>query len=294
VSVLSLKPSTRIITFIGWLPVIYAFAVIGYPFVSLIYYSFFDYDIGGVPIFNGVNNFVTLFTDPVFYKALYITSIYTVAALAAEFALGILIGYLLFRIPYGKTVFAMIMILPLTIPQVITGIIWKILFDPSYGHVNYFLSLIGINGPLWLSRPTYALIAAIITDIWQWTSFVALVAYAGFSSLQRELIQAAFVDGASEWKTLKDVMIPKIAPLLYIIFLLRLVDCLKVFDNVYSMTGGGPGTATTTLSIFNYLNVMTFYHIGYGCTIGLVFLLLIILITNILMKKIGPVLWGEV
>jgi len=243
--------------------------------------------------FVGLSEYAQLLQDPVFAQSLFVTGVYTAASLAAEFGFGILIAYLLFRITRGKTILTVALLLPLTIPPVISGIIWKILFDAGYGHVNYYLNLVGIGGKPWLTTATWALPAAIITDIWQWTPFIALVTYAGFSSLPRELLQSAFVDGASELKTLGEIMLPSISPLLFIALLLRLVDCIRAFDNIFSLTGGGPGTATTNLSIFVYYNAMEFMMVGYASAAGVIFLLILIVVTNLMLRRATSILWRE-
>jgi len=286
--------SRKLINIIAWLPVIYSFAIIIMPFASMIYYSLFDYDLGREPIFIGPGNFITLILkDSVFHKAFCLTLLYTAAALAIEFPLGLIIAFLLYRISYGRTLFTIIVILPLTIAPAVAGIIWRLLFDVSYGHVNYYLSLIGIGRIPWLISPQWSIIACIITDIWQWTPFIILVALAGLLALPKELLESAYVDGASAWVTFKDILFPRIKPLIAIVLFLRLVDALKAFDNIYTMTGGGPGTSTTTISIYNYLSLMTFYHVGYGCAISVIFLVFIIILINIIIRRVRHILWRE-
>ncbi|MEM3871639.1 MAG: sugar ABC transporter permease [Nitrososphaeria archaeon] len=270
------------------LPLIYAYGLVIYPFASLIYYSFFDYDIGSMPMFNAGANYVVLFMDPLFYKSLQLTLSYAILSVGLEFLLGIMIAYILIHILRGRSIALSILILPLVITPAVTGIIWRILFDTAFGHVNFYLSLLGLPQINWLTRPTEAFFATVIVDVWQWTPFIALVAYAGLSALPVELVESAYIDGASELRTFKDILLPRIRALLYIILFLRIVDALKIFDTVYTMTGGGPGTSTNYLVLFNYLNVMTFYHIGYGCTIAVFIILLMNLVVLLLLRRAGP------
>jgi len=274
--------------FLSLLPLIYSYGLVIYPFASLIYYSFFNYDIGGTPIFNAGANYIQLFTDPLFYKSLQLTLSYTVLSVGIEFLLGIMLAYILVHILRGRSVALSILILPLVMTPAVIGIIWRILFDTAFGHVNFYLGLLGIPPLKWLTRPTEAFFSTVIVDIWQWTPFVTLVTFAGLTALPVELVESAYIDGASEFRTFKDILLPRIRALLYIILFLRVVDALKVFDAVYTMTGGGPGTATNYLVLFNYLNVMTFYHIGYGCAIAVFIILLMNLIITLLLRRAGP------
>jgi len=278
--------------FIALIPMIYLYGLVIYPFASVIYYSFFSYDIGGTPVFNGVGNYIQLFTDTQFYRTLGLTLSYSILAVGTEFLFGIGLAYILVHISRGRSVATSILILPLVMTPAVAGIIWRIMFDAGFGHVNFYLSLIGIPGQKWLIRPTEAFISTVIVDVWQWTPFVTLVTFAGLTTLPVELVESAYIDGASEFRTFKDILLPRIRALLYIILFLRVIDTLKIFDTVYTMTGGGPGTATTYMSIFNYLNLMTFYHIGYGCTIAAFFIVLMNVVVTILSKRAGAALFA--
>jgi len=275
-------------------PVVYA-NIVGFgPFLWMLYHSFFDYDFGKVPLFVGLRNYLLVFTtDPTFYKSLYLSAVFTAACVIVELALGMLIGYLLYKTRLLNSVFTLLLMLPMVITPAVSGIIWRLLFDPLFGHVNYFLSLVGIQGLRWLSDPLGALIAVIVCDIWQWTPFVALVLYAGLTATPPEPIEAAYIDGASEFRTFIHVLIPYLKPLIIICIFFRIVDCFKAFDFIYTLTGGGPGTSTSTLPLLLYLNVFTFYHVGYGSAIGGVLWILLLTTTTLLMRRVGSILMRE-
>jgi multiple sugar transport system permease protein len=279
------------VTIIALIPLIYLEGLTIYPFLSVIFYSFQKWDIGTPMVFGGFNNFIQLFQDQSFYKALWLTGSYTVLAVASEFALGIGIAYLLVHIKHGRSLATSILILPLVMTPAVVGIIFRIMYDPAFGHINFYLSLLGIPPVKWLIRPTEAFISCVIVDIWQWTPFVTLVTFAGLTSIPVELVESAYIDGASEFSTFKDILLPRIKALLYIILLLRVIDALKIFDTVYTMTGGGPGSSTYMLAIFNYLNLMTFYHVGYGCAIAGFYIVMMNIVVNRLQKLTGGALY---
>lgn len=269
-------------------PLFYLYGLVLYPFANVIYYSFMKFDLGNIrPVFVGIDNFIALFSDPAFSLTLYLTFAYSFITVISEFALGIGIAYLLIHVRRGRSLATSILILPLVITPAIAGIIFKLLFDVGFGQVNFYLSLIGIPAVQWLTRPTQAFFACVIVDIWQWTPFVVLVVFAGLTVLPAELVESAYIDGATEFRTYISVLLPRIQALLYIILFLRVIDSFKVFDTIYTMTGGGPGTSTLVMSIFNYLNVMDYYHVGYGMAIAGIFIILMNIIVALLGRAAG-------
>lgn len=274
-------------------PVIFAFIIGFYPFLWMLYYSFFNYDFGKPVIFTGMENYVRLLNDDAFAKSIYLSVVYTLSSLITEIALGTLLAYFLYKINRQvSSIFTMLLILPMVVTPAVSGIIWALLFDPMFGHVNYYLGLIGIQGPNWLVRAWSAMIAVIITDIWQWTPFVILVLFAGLTAIPPEPIEAAYIDGASELRTLIHILIPYLKPLFIICVFFRAIDCFKAFDFIYTMTGGGPGTSTSTLPLLLYLQVFSFYHAGYGSAIGTILWAILLVSTNLAMRKVAPILMG--
>jgi multiple sugar transport system permease protein len=274
------------------IPILYLYGLVIYPFGSIVYYSLFKYNIGETrAIFVGVDNFIALFSDQAFYKVLGLTFSYSFVTVVAEFALGIGIAYLLVHIRRGRSIATSILILPLVMTPAVAGIIWRLLFDVGFGHVNFYLGLLGLPPVQWLTRPTEAFFSCVIVDIWQWTPFVVLVVFAGLTTLPAELVESAYIDGATEFRTYINILLPRIQALLYIILFLRVIDTFKVFDTIYTMTSGGPGTSTTVLSIYNYMNVMTFYHIGFGCTIAAFAIILMNIIVALLSQRAGGALF---
>ena len=273
-------------------PVIYANVFAIYPFLMLIYYSFHSYVFGKRPIFCGLYNYVRLFNDPVFLHSCYITGIYTLTTVTTEFILGLFIAYLLYKIKFGKGTFMTLILIPMIMTPAVSGIIWKILFDPAYGHINFYLSILGFPRLKWLLQPVLALISAMIVDIWQWTPFMVLSIFAGFSAVPKDIIEAAYTDGAPERAILKDIMVPYIKPLILIILLLRTIDSLKVFDTIFTLTRGGPGFETMVMSVLDYVTLFAYYDIGRAASIGVILWILCFMIGLFFMRKYGVVVWG--
>jgi len=142
--------------------------------------------------------------------------------------------------------------LPIVIPQIAVGVVFRLVYQPDYGILNVLLGRTGADQLLWLSSPPLALIATASVDIWQWTPFVYLVMFAGLQTVPSESVEAAQVDGASSWMQFRHIELPYLRPLLLLVVFFRLADVVRVFDHVYVLTGGGPGTTTQYLSLYIY------------------------------------------
>jgi multiple sugar transport system permease protein len=186
----------------------------------------------------------------------------------------------------GRSVLRTIITLPIFATPVAIGFLGRTIFYEGGGPVNSFLELFGVTPPPWLSNPTWARITTMITDVWQWTPLVFIIALAGLQGLPQDVLEASQVDGASWWTSLRYIVIPLMAPILWLILLLRAVDAFKVFDLVVAMTLGGPGQATRYYSYFNYLTARKFFF--YGEAAAQAFLLLFIVLVLV------SLLWGRI
>jgi len=275
------------------LPVLYAYIVGFGPFLLMVYYSLFHFSMGHNPIFIGILNYQYLLTDRDLLNSIILTFSYMVIVTTCELVIGLVIGYCLYKVRWGKSVFTLLILLPMIFTPAVTGVVWRILLDPSYGHINFYLGLLGVKPIEWLTKPLTALISMIGVDIWQWSSFVVLIVFSGLSAIPNDPIEAAIVDGATGFQLFREILLPYIKPLVYIVIFFRMIDSFKVFDIPYVMTRGGPGLSTSFVSIFAYNTVFVFRDIGYGCTIGVVIFLIAYLFTTVLMRRIGSIIWGE-
>ena len=217
---------------------------------------------------------------------LSITYIFVAGAVAIEMILGFLLALLFNREMRGRSVLRTIITLPIFATPVAIGFLGRTIFYEGGGPINSLLSVFGITAPGWLSDPKWARITTMITDVWEWTPLVFIIALAGLQALPQDVLEASQVDGASWWSSLRYITLPLMAPILWLILLLRTVDAFKVFDLVVAMTLGGPGQATRYYSYFNYLTARKFFF--YGEAAAQAFLLLFIVLVLV------SLLWGRI
>lgn len=234
--------------------------------------------------FIGLKNYAKILTSPEFYNSLRLSVIFSFSSTLISLLIGLGTATVLNRRFFGKKVITTLLIVPMTVTPVATGIMWLLLYQPDFGIINYLLSLIGIQGPRWTHRAETALIAVIITDIWQWTPFFTLILLSGMVHLPEEPFEAAKVDGASALQSFYYITLPLLLPVILIGLLLRLIDAFRVFDLIYVMTEGGPGMCTEVLSLSIYRTGLIHKSLGYASSMSYIFLAILLMITTLLIK----------
>jgi len=221
-------------------------------------------------------NFARLAGDKFFLEALAHTLIYAVVALTFEFLFGLGLAVLLDRPLRGRSLFRTALLIPMMLPPVVVGVVWRLMLNPDFGAVNGTLKSIGINTEslTWTASPALALASVIAVDIWQWTPFMFLVLLAGLQAIPQEPYEAAIVDGSSAWQIFRHVTLPLLKPAILIALLLRTMDLLRVFDQIFILTEGGPGFSTETVSLYIYRTAFRFFDFGYAAAMSFVLLLL--------------------
>jgi len=272
------------------LPAIIVTAVIvEFPFLMSLYVSLTDWGprspFGAT--FIGIDNYTALLSDYYFWNSLRVLGIFAVSSVTLSFAIGMVLAFVLDRPLRGVRVLKTIMIIPMTLTPVVVSISWKMLYNPSFGLIDYLLSLFGMPTPNWLSSGSWALLAVVLVDVWQWTPFMTLIFLAGLQSLPPSTLEAAKIDGASWLNVVKHVTIPLLRPLLTLAVLFRMVDCLKTFDIIYALTKGGPGSTTETLNIYTFKQMFRFYNIGYAGALAVIFLAITMIVGTLISKKIS-------
>jgi len=237
--------------------------------------SFFKYDlaISKEKEFVGFQNYIIAFQDKYFLRSFFITIIFVIVTVAIEVIIGLVVAFLLAREGKGLRIIRSLILIPMVIAPVVVGILWRVLFNPDFGLLNYFFTIIGLASKQWLGDPKIALISVMIADIWEWTPFVILCFVAGITSLPSDSFEAARIDGANGYQLLRHIMLPLLKPVIIVTILLRTLDAFKVFDTVYVMTYGGPGNSTKLLSFFIYESGLKYFHIGYACAVSWIFLI---------------------
>jgi multiple sugar transport system permease protein len=264
-------------------------AIMLYPLVFSLRTSFESYQLARPEEreFIGLDNYLWTIQSPNFLNAITVTLVFTVAAVALEFLLGLALALLVNREFRGQGVVRTVLMLPLFLTPSVVGLLFVRLYYPGDGLVPLFLSLFGLdhNFPLLGTRST-ALPAIILMDIWRTTPFMFLVLLAGLQSLPQEVIEAAQIDGASAWQILKSVTLPLLMPLILVALTIRGMDAFREFDTFMLLTGGGPGQATEVISMMAYILAFRAYDIGRASAVSWVILVLVLGFSIFFVKKL--------
>jgi multiple sugar transport system permease protein len=253
---LFIAPALAVLLFLSIYPLIYSITI-----------SLQQETSGGIVWTLG--NFTRLVSDNFFLTAMVHTFVYAAAALSCEFLLGLGLALLL-----------------MMLPSVVVGVIWRLMLNPDFGAINGTLKQFGINTEslTWTASPKLAMFSVIAVDVWQWTPFVFLVLLAGLQAIPEEPYEAALIDGSSRWQTFWHVTLPLLKPSILIVLLLRTMDLLRVFDQIFILTEGGPGFATETISLYIYRTAFRFFDFGYAAAMSFVLLALTNVISVIYIK----------
>jgi multiple sugar transport system permease protein len=238
-------------------------------------------DINSGKPFVGFANYVHLFTDPQVLNAVGNTLIYVVGSVGTELILGFVIASALFEMTKGRKLANSLILLPMIIAPVITALIWRYMLDPQFGLVAQVLSVFGFKGGIsFFGTSQLALPSLILVDVWQWTPFVILILHAGMLGISEEQFEAARIDGAGRWRILRSIVLPGIAPQILLVLLFRTMDTYRIFDTVFVLTRGGPGTSTETIGLYTYQTGFSFFDMGYAMTLGVFILVTVAIISS--------------
>lgn len=234
-------------------------------------------------------HFARLVEDRFFRTALWQTLIYAAVALVSEFLLGLGLALLLESRLRARHLFRSLLLVPMMLPTVVVGVVWRLLYNPQFGAINGTLARWGIDTSnfTWVASPTWALPSVILVDIWQWTPFMFLILLAGLQAIPQEPYEAAMLDGASAWQTFWHITWPLLRPAVLVALLLRTMDLLRVFDQIFILTQGGPGFATETVSLYIYKTAFRFFDMGYAAAMSFVLLMLTTIVSLGFMRLIG-------
>ncbi|MFN8593759.1 MAG: sugar ABC transporter permease [Thermomicrobiales bacterium] len=278
--------------FEGWLLVLPALLFIlslsVFPLISSLALSFQRWDLQSQDHpFIGLQNYRDAIGDPRVWGALENTGIIVIAAVAIEFVLGLGLALLFVGDFKGKRLAMPLLMLPVMVVPVVVGLTWRMLWDNQYGAINQVLSWIAGHevNVLWLAHRDTAIFAMILTDVWQWTPFMFLVLLAGLTSVNPELYEAAALDGAGWWESLRDVSLPGISRVVAVAVLFRALDAFKIFDLVYMFTQGGPGTSTESISWYIYQLGFKFFRLGYASAVSYLVVIFLTIVATIYVSR---------
>ncbi len=278
---------------IGWLlatpAALLILALSIYPLVYSIWVAFVNYDFQ-IPghAFVGLQNFREIIEDPIARSSLINTIVLSAVSVAVEFGLGLLLALAMLGSFRGRGLIMPILIVPLFISPVIVGQFWSLLLQQPYGPVNYLLGLFA-GHPIeisWLTQTPWNFIAIITADVWQWTPFMFVILLSGLSAIPPEMFEAAELDGAGPLQTFWHITLPQLRPLILLALTFRLLDAIKLFDVIYVMTGGGPGSSTYTASFYLYQIGFQQFHLSKATAGSWIFLLLSAILIMALVRRL--------
>lgn len=266
--------------------VIYLLAMSIYPTIFSLWLSLHNYIIyrRDRVSFAGFSNFTDLLDSETFRESFRVTLEFAASAVTLELALGLAIAVLLDRKMRGIGVLRTLLIVPVLISPVGIALTFRYIFAPTYGLLTYLLHSVGIPSPDWTVSVAWALPVVVFVDVWQWTPFVALILLSGMQSVSIEVTEAAELDGLSEWQKLWRIVMPLVRPVLLVVVLIRLIDSIRVFDTVYVLTRGGPGSTTEVLSLLSYIRGFTEGDMGSASAIAWVTLVLVNVLVLIFLR----------
>jgi multiple sugar transport system permease protein len=274
---LIIAPAILVLLLIGLFPLIYSLVV---SFQGL---TMTEEDTS----FAGFTNYARLFQDLRLWQALAHTAIITAVALPLELLLGLLMAQLFVDRMPGRQIFVALLVLPTVVSPIVAGANWALLFDVRFGPITQILSFIAGQPVtiLWTLNPYFVYPGILICEIWQWTPFMFLLLLAALSNVDQSQLEAAEIDGASYWRKFFKIVLPAIWPVMTIACLIRALDLVRIFDIIWALTQGGPGTMSETISIYTYVQGFSDFETSYTAAIAFLVIVLLTAIVTFALKR---------
>jgi multiple sugar transport system permease protein len=267
-------------------------AVIVFPWLFTLWMSVFDWKIGSVAHFVGLENYEKLLANRRFLEAVVHTFYFTALAVVVPLLLGTAAAMIFHREFPFRGVLRGVFIMPMMATPVAVALVWTMMFHPQQGVLNYLLSLVGLPPSLWVYSPTLVIPSLVMVEVWHWTPLVMLIVLGGLAALPTEPYESARLDGATEWQLFRFITLPLVAPFLVVAAVIRTIDALKTFDTIYVITGGGPGTASETINLYLYLQAFAFYNIGTASAVVVVFFVIVLALALLLLHVRERTKWS--
>lgn len=282
---LSIQAREAINCYVFMLPAILGLLIftVGPMLVSL-YLSFTDYDVLGSATWIGLDNYRQLLGEPLFWKSLRISAIYSIISVPTGLVFALALAVLLNQKMPGVYFFRSVFYLPTVISGVGVALLWRWMFNPEFGVINTLLAKIGIQGPGWLTSEDWALPALIITSLWG-VGGTMLIYLAGLQGIPQELYEAAEIDGAGLRKRFRYVTLPLISNVTFFNLVLGIIGALQVFTDAFVMTGGGPNNSTMFLAVYLYRNAFQYLNMGYASALAWVMFMIVLVLTLLVFKS---------
>lgn len=230
--------------------------------------------------FAGLANYRAMLHDGLLGTAVQNSVEFVIVSVTVEVVLGLVIAGALVEMRRGRHLATSLILLPMIVTPVVTALIWQYIFNPQFGSLSQLLTLFGHqNGVDVFGSATLVLPGFMVIDIWQWTPFAILVFLAGMLSIPEEYYEAARVDGAGRWRTLRSITLPALVPQVLVVLLFRTMDTYRIFDTIFVLTKGGPGASSETVGLDAYQEGFTYFNTGYSMALGVFILVTVFIIS---------------
>jgi multiple sugar transport system permease protein len=258
------------------------------PFLVSVYLSFTDYSLTKPDDINwiGLKNYSDLLGSVDFWNAAKITALFTIVAVGIQTVLGVGIAALLHHETKQAPWLRVVYLLPMAITPIAATFTFRLMFNPTQGVLNYFLTSVGLPPSAWTAAPETALLSLILVDCWQWTPFILLIVMGGMAALPPEPEEASAMDGAGPFRTFFLVILPQLKPYLALALLFRLIDAFKTFDIIFVLTGGGPGVVTRSLNLLAYKYGIEYLSMGYASALAIVMLVFTLVAGQVFLRRL--------
>ena len=262
---LFLVPTCLIVSIAVFAPLIYSF-----------YLSFHRYRLNvpnAEPVFIGLKNYIDVFQDDRFFTTSGNTIVFALSTVILSFILGLALAMMLSGDSMVQRIIVSLLLVPMIMAPVAAGNLWRMMLDRTSGVINYLMTLVGLTPIAFLGSAKYAMASVVFVEIWKVTPWVTILLISALKGLPNSTVEAAVVDGAGRFYIFKRVILPQLLPVIIVVFMIRFIDSFKVFDLIYVMTAGGPGTATEMLPNFIYNQGLKNLNIGYSAALAFIFIL---------------------
>lgn len=256
-----------------------------FPLLFLIYTSAYRMDLS-MPFLNGfvgLENYKVLLSDDRFWHSLVVSLVYTISTVILQVIVGLALALFVMNMKRGQGWFRVIAILPVVLSPAVVGMIWRtFMLAPEFGIIDYLAISAGLGSKNWLGDPFLAMVSVVVIHTWQWTPFAFMVLLASLASLPEDIYEAARIDRASAWQRFRRITLPLLRPAIVMVIIMRTMVALTAFAAIFTVTGGGPGTATEILNLYAYRKSFTELSIGYGSALAVALLIVTVIISAIL------------
>ena len=257
------------------------------PFITAVYYSMLRYRLN-LPQMKGFiwfGNYVNFFYDPKFWNTVYISLLYAFLTVGLELILGLAIALLLQKQTRFNNIASILLLLPLMTAPALASLMWKLMTNPNFGILSYFVGLLGFHDFKWASDPSTALLTVVLVDIWVYTPFIMILLLAGLRSLPQAPFEAAALDGVPRSFVFFRITLPMLMPYIITATLFRLLDSIQQFDIIYSMTQGGPGDKLLVFQVQAYLDFFQATNVGRSAALMIILWAITYFLSNIFIKQ---------